>query len=62
MTIDSAALSDQMNRSRYRNGRFERLEGGEWVPWPVLPLDKAGVEEAKREALQGRPRPANRVP
>lgn len=33
-------VHEQMNRSRYRNGRHERLENGEWVPWPVLKIDK----------------------
>jgi hypothetical protein len=56
MTVDLAALMDQMNRSRFRGGRFERLEGGEWVPWPVLPLDRVGAEEARKVAAQGRPR------
>jgi hypothetical protein len=39
-------IVDQMKCSRYRDGRHERLENGEWVPWPILSLDRLGVEEA----------------
>ena len=52
MTIDYRDhIVEQMNRSRYRDGRHERLENGAWVPWPVLPLDRLGLDEAKRAAL-----------
>ena len=50
MTIDAEQLSEQMNHSRYREGRLERLENGQWVPWPVLTIDHAGKVEAKRVA------------
>ena len=52
MTIDTETLTGQMNRCRFRGGRFERLEGDEWVPWPVLPLDRIGAEEARKVQAQ----------
>jgi hypothetical protein len=48
MTVYTDTIQEQMKRSRYRNGRHERLENGEWVPWPVLTIDKYGREEADR--------------
>jgi hypothetical protein len=55
MTFD---VSDQMNNSRYnpKEGRFERLENGEWVPWPVLKMDKYGRDEATRTIILGQRR------
>ena len=35
-------LGEQMSRTRYRNGLWERLEDGRWVPWRVLKLDRLG--------------------
>lgn len=37
-------VREQMDRSRYnhKERRHERFENGEWVPWPVLTLDKYG--------------------
>jgi hypothetical protein len=51
-------IVQQMNSSRYRDGRHERLENGQWVPWPVLTLDRLGTEEAKKVAAQSRGRAA----
>ncbi len=32
-------LAEQMARTRFRDGKWERLdEYGRWVPWPVLKL------------------------
>ena len=53
MTIDTELLSAQMRVSRRNDGRFERLVDGEWVAWPVLPLDKIGRNEAKRVIQNG---------
>ncbi len=41
-------LSEQMNRARFRDGRWERLEDGQWKPWPVLWLDRLGRLEVMR--------------
>ena len=41
-------VAEQMSRSRYVNGRHERLENGQWVPWPVLTLDKRTVARVAR--------------
>jgi len=41
-------LREQMARARYRNGLWERLEDGRWVPWPVLRLDRLGRMEVFR--------------
>lgn len=57
MTIDVELLSEQMRQSRFYGGRLERLVDGEWVPWPVLPIDKLGRDEVKR-TLARRPRDA----
>lgn len=57
MTIDGDMLTDQMNRARYRNGRFERLEHGEWVAWPILGMDKLGRDAAARIIANGGRRP-----
>lgn len=46
--IDTERLSEQMATSRFAHGRFERFERGKWVPWPVLPIDKLGADEAAR--------------
>jgi len=46
--IDTNQLAEQMKQSRVRDGRFERLENGEWVVWPVLRLDKWAHDETKR--------------
>jgi len=54
--IDGERLSEQMERTRFRYGRLERLENGEWVPWPVLPMDKLGRDEAERVIARSRPR------
>jgi len=48
--IDVEQLNGQMQRSRFKGGRFERFENGEWVPWPVLGLDQLGRREALRVA------------
>jgi hypothetical protein len=41
-------LSEQMSQTRYRDGSWERLENGQWVPWRVLKLDRLGRMEALR--------------
>jgi hypothetical protein len=43
-------VTEQMNRSRYNHKKecFERFENGEWVPWPVLRINKIGIDEANR--------------
>jgi|HubBroStandDraft_2_1064218.scaffolds.fasta_scaffold02109_7 hypothetical protein len=41
-------LSEQMSQTRYRDGNWERLENGQWVPWRVLKLDRLGRLEALR--------------
>jgi hypothetical protein len=41
-------LPEQLARTRFRDGRWERLEDGEWVPWPVLKMDRLGRLEALR--------------
>jgi hypothetical protein len=51
-------IVEQMRRSRYRDGRHERLENGEWVPWPVLTLDRLGTAESKKMIVQNRGRAA----
>ena len=56
MAIDAELLGAQMKQSRFANGRFERLVNGEWVEWPVLRLDKLGLNEAKRVVTNSRPR------
>lgn len=48
MTIDTELLSEQMRQVRFRGGRFERVVDGEWVAWPVLPMDRIGRIEAER--------------
>lgn len=54
MTIDYRDhIVQQMSQARYRDGRHERLENGAWVPWPVLTIDRAGAEEARRQAARG---------
>ena len=47
-------IVQQMNNSRYRDGRHERLVDDEWEVWPVLTLDRLGADEAKRVATQSR--------
>jgi hypothetical protein len=43
MLIDYVeVLREQLGRARFRNGQWERFENGEWVPWPVLKLDRLG--------------------
>jgi hypothetical protein len=56
VTIVNNDVPEQMKRSRFVNGRFERLEGDVWVPWPVLTIDKLGSDEAKRMTTQHAPR------
>lgn len=46
--IDTERLEAQMSASRFAGGRFERLVHGEWVAWPVLPIDRLGRDEAAR--------------
>lgn len=46
-------VREQMNRSRYKNGRHERLENGVWVPWPVLKLDKYAHDGHARTVARG---------
>jgi hypothetical protein len=48
MTDQKFDVREQMNRSRYTKGRHERLVDGEWVPWPVLTLDKYGRDAHER--------------
>lgn len=43
MAINVAKLNEQLARCRYRDGRWERLENGEWVAWPVLKLDRLAL-------------------
>jgi hypothetical protein len=52
MTDQKFDVRDQMNHSRYINGRHERLVNGEWVPWPVLKLDKYGHDAHKRTVVR----------
>lgn len=52
MTFDTVKLDEQMQNSRFRSGRFERLENGEWVEWPVLRLDPLASKETKRAIAQ----------
>lgn len=54
--IDEEQFQQQLQHSRVRDGRFERLENGQWVPWPVLTLDKIGRKEAERVVAISRPR------
>jgi hypothetical protein len=55
MTIDYRdSISEQIANSRFIGGRFERLVDGEWVEWPVLRLDKLGIEMAKKVMASGR--------
>ncbi len=55
MTIDYRDhIVEQTAQSRYRDGRHERLEGDQWVPW-ARPRDRAGTEEARR-VMCSRPR------
>lgn len=61
MAIDTELLTEQMKNSRFRAGRFERLVSGEWVPWPILTLDRWAHEEAKRVAGLPMGRRARRV-
>lgn len=49
-------VAAQMADTRLRNGRWERLRAGQWEPWPVLQLDRAGREEAERVAIHRRPK------
>ena len=56
MTIDASNLPEQMKNARVVDGRFERLENGEWVPWPVLSIDKLGLDEVKRTMARYGPR------
>lgn len=53
MAIDSDLLAEQMKNTRPRNGVWERLVDGQWVPWPVLWLDTWGVRETKRVITKG---------
>jgi hypothetical protein len=45
-------LGAQMSQTRLRDGCWERLEDGEWVPWRVLKLDRLGHLEALRAATR----------
>jgi hypothetical protein len=56
MTDDPNKVFDQLEKSRFRNGRHERLENGEWKPWPVLKLDEIGRIAAARDAALVRER------
>lgn len=52
MAIDGDALREQMKNVRSVDGRFERLVNGEWVPWPVLRLDKLATDDLRRAAAR----------
>jgi len=54
--INGERLGEQMARSRWREGRLERLENDEWVEWPVLSMDKLGRDEAERIIARSRTR------
>jgi len=41
-------LTEQMSKTRYRDGVWERFEDGQWAPWRVLKLDRLGRLEALR--------------
>lgn len=49
MSIDVEQLREQLSRCRLRNDQWERLENGEWVPWPVLRLDRLAHLEIRRD-------------
>lgn len=56
MPIDENQLHEQMQRARFRNGRFERLQDGCWVEWPVLTIDRLGQKAADRAVQANTPR------
>lgn len=58
MGVDTSVLDAQMAAGRYRNDKWERLENGEWVPWPVLTLDGLAAKEMQRSATRQRERAA----
>lgn len=57
MAIDGDALREQMKNVRMVDGRFERLVDGEWVPWPVLRLDKLAHDDLRRAEARRQSRP-----
>jgi hypothetical protein len=48
MAFDADLLREQMKNIRFRNGRWERLENGQWAPWPVLKIDGLAARESSR--------------
>jgi hypothetical protein len=50
MKDEKPDVREQIIRSRYnhKEARHERLENGEWVPWPVLRLDERTKKEPWR--------------
>jgi hypothetical protein len=53
-------VAEQMARAVYRDGVWYRREGGKLVVWPVLKMDRAGVQAARRaEGFYGLPAPGD---
>jgi hypothetical protein len=53
-------VAEQMSRAEYRDGVWYRREGGKLVVWPVLKLDRLGVQAARAaEGFYGLPAPGD---